>query len=356
MLLLTGAFTILGAQTTAAQNKDDLMYTTPEEEYTGPLNIELGTRVDYQREYLGSESIKSNSGFKGKYLMLTINGNITDKFSYSYRQRLNELHHKNSFFDGTDVMNLKYKFNDKWDVTAGKMGMYFGSWEYERNPMYMYDYSEWTNHIGCYKFGVNIGFNVTENDRLIAQVTESPFINHNDLYAYHLAWYGTHDWLRTIYSANVLEYKPGEFIYYLCFGHRLEFGKVAMELDYMNRATGNHAFFFKDFSLIGELQFAPTEHWNIFAKGSLTMNDTEDMADKCVYPGTKIAQVAGGVEFFPLKNKDIRFHAMYSHCIGGQNTNYSGVLKDQRHYMSVGVQWNMDLVDLTKKIWNRTTK
>ena len=355
MLLLTGAFTILGTQTSAAQNKDDLMYTTPEEEYTGPLNIQLGTRVDYQREYLGSESIKSNSGFKGKYLMLTINGNINDKFSYSYRQRLNELHHKNSFFDGTDVMNLKYKFNDKWDVTAGKMGMYFGSFEYERNPMYMYDYSEWTNHIGCYKFGINVGFNVTEKDRLIAQVTESPFINHNDLYGYHLAWYGQHGWFNTIYTANVLEYNPGKFIYYLCFGHRLEFGKVAMELDYMNRATENHTFFFKNCSFIGELQYAPTEHWNLFAKYSYTVNNTDDPADKCVYAGTELNQIGGGVEFFPLKNKDIRFHATYSHTFG-DNTNPNGVLKDQRHYMSVGMQWNMDLVDLTKKIWNRAKK
>ena len=360
LLLLTGALTLTGTLSANAQDNNGKHNIIQEEAYTGPLNIELSTRVDYQREYLEKDAVKDNCGFKGKYLMLSINGNINDKFSYTYRQRLNELHQKNSFFDGIDKMFITYQFAPKWEITAGKMGMFFGSWEYDRNPQYMYHYSEWTNHLACYKFGAYLTYNPTQNDHIFAQFTESPFNNmnnNNDMYAYHLAWYGNHGWFNTIYSANVLEYNPGKFIYYLCFGHRLEFGKVAMEIDYMNRATGKDTYFFKDCSLIGELQVMPNEHWNIFAKGSYSVNKTNNAADLCMLPGTEITQVSGGVEFFPLKNgnKDIRLHAMYGYNFG-TNTNPNGVMKDNQHMMSVGVQWNMDLVDLVKNIWNRSKK
>ena len=366
MLLLTGAFTLSGTLTAAAQDVNDNSHNILEEEYDGPLNIELSTRVDYQREYLEKHAVDNNCGFKGKYLMMTINGNITDKFSYTYRQRLNEIHNNKNFFDGTDKMFLTYKFTPKWEITAGKMGMFFGSWEYDRNPLYMYHYSEWPNHLACYKFGAYVTFNPTPNDHIYAQFTESPFNNMNgnkDMYAYHLAWYGSHDWFKTIYSANVLEYNPGKFIYYLCLGHRLEFGMVNVELDFMTRSTTKDSYlfkddsFFRDCSLIGEVAVAPTEHWNIFAKGSYTVNRTKSPGDYCVLPGTELTQVSAGCEFFPLKNgnKDIRLHAMYGYNFG-TNTNPNAVMKDDQHMMSVGLQWNMDLVDLVKKMWNRTKK
>ena len=358
--MLLAAMTITNALPTAAQDKNDDHRAFSEEKYDGPLNILLDTRVDYQREYLDGNTERSHSGFKGKYLMLTIDGNITDKFSYSFRQRLNELHHNNSFFDGTDKMLLTYKITPKWEVTGGKMGMYFGSWEYDRNPMYIYNYSEWTNQIACYKFGAMLTFNATDKDHLYAQFMESPFNGVNgkeDMYSYHLAWYGFHDWIETVYSANALEYRPGKYIYYLCLGNRLKFGKATLEFDFMNRATENHTFFFKDYSLIGELAYAPNEHWSIFGKSAYTVNKTHDAADFCVRPGTELTQVSGGLEFFPLKggNKDIRLHAMYGYN-WGKNANPNGVVKDDQHVMSVGVQWRMDLVDLTKKIWNKTKK
>ena len=66
------------------------------------VNLQLETRLDYQREYLDGDAVKANSGFKGKYLNVILNGNINDHWSYSYRQRLNKAHSDQSFFDATD--------------------------------------------------------------------------------------------------------------------------------------------------------------------------------------------------------------------------------------------------------------
>lgn len=359
ILLLSSTIATMNVWFVAARSYQDGESSTIEfEDQSDPINIELAARVDYQREYQQSDPIKGNSGFKGKFLMLTLSGNITKKLSYSYRQRLNELHHDKSFFDGTDRMFLKYKFNSKWDIAGGKMPLDFGSYEYQRDPMEMYFASEFWNTIPCYKFAVSCGFNVTPNDRLTMQFSESPFRKKGEeLYGYNIAWYGNHDWLKTVYSVNMLEYQPGHFIYYLGLGHKFDFGKVAFELDYMNRATGNHVFFFKDCSLTGELSMKPTEHWNIFAKACYNRNVTTDPADECVWPGTDVTQLGGGVEFFPLPegDKSVRMHVAYNYCFG-ENGNVNGVLQKDQHFMSIGVLWKMDMVRLAKNIWKKCNK
>lgn len=337
----------------------DFTGTAPQAEASDnnyPIHIELGARMDYQRDYRQSEAFKDNCGFKGKHLMLSINGKITDKFSYAYRQRLNELHHDKSFFDGTDLLYLTYHPNERWDLTAGKIVLGFGSYEYQRHPMEMYLPSEFCAMIPCYRFGAGIGFNITPNDRLQFQFSESPFRKeHEEMYGYSLQWEGHHNWFNAIYSANVLEYRPGQFVYYLGFGHQLKFGPVTLELDYINRATSRHTFFFKDYSLIGEVAVAPADHWNVFAKASHSRNATHDAADECVWAGTDATQLGGGIEFFPLPhgNKSMRIHAAYNYCFG-KNSNPDGVLQPEQHFMTVGLQWRMDLIGLAKKIWNKS--
>lgn len=66
----------------------------------------------------------------------------------------------------------------------------------------------------------------------------------DDMYAYNLMWIGAHGWFNTIYSVNMIEYQPDKFINYIALGHRLEFGKTALELDFMNRAADHQTYFF----------------------------------------------------------------------------------------------------------------
>lgn len=342
---------------TASENVDDESLTVEEEDLSGPLNISLSARVDYQRDYRNGDAFEDNCGFKGKYLMLDVSGNITEKFSYVYRQRLNAIHRNANFFDGTDQLKLQYRFNKRWDITAGKMSMTFGSAEYQYDPLEMYMYSEWGGSIPCYRFGVSLGCNITPSDRVVLQFHESPFDKrHMNLYACTFAWYGSHNWFKTVYSANVLEYMPGEFIYYLGLGHQLDFKNVVIDFEYFNRATNRHTFFFKDFTIAGQVAWHPANRWNIYGKATYELNNTGDFADECVADGTDIAQVGAGVEFFPIKHyNDLRIHAAYGYSFG-KNGNIESDLQDDCHFVSVGLLWKMDIVKLAKDIWNKTKK
>ena len=89
------------------------------------LTLRIEARLDYMQEYVDNAKINNNSGFKGKYLNIRLDGNLTDNFSYSYRQRLNKPNVNSTFFDATDWLTLTYKHNN-WSISAGKQVVAIG--------------------------------------------------------------------------------------------------------------------------------------------------------------------------------------------------------------------------------------
>lgn len=317
------------------------------------LNLQGEVRVDYQREYLDGDAIKSNSGFKGKYVNFMLSGQITDKFSYSYRQRLNKAHSDQSFFDATDWVYLTYQANKHWSFSGGKQVVGIGGYEYDRSPIDLYFCSEYWNNVPCYQFGVSASYATSSGrDKIQVQMCESPFnLENEDMYAYNLMWYGSHGWFNTIYSANAMEYRPGKFIYYLALGNEFQFGKVKWQLDFMNRATEGHAFFFKDCSVMSELSCPIGKHVSVFGKVTYDVNRTGEEGDRCVYTGSELTRVGGGVEYYPLSNgnRDIRFHANFCYS-WGNNSNVAGTMLPKQSIVDLGVTWKVDILSFTRKL------
>ncbi|EJW95620.1 hypothetical protein, secreted [gut metagenome] len=316
------------------------------------LNLQGEVRVDYQREYLNGDAVKSNSGFKGKYVNIQLNGSITDAFSYSYRQRLNQAHKDKSFFDATDWAYLTYQPNARWSISAGKQVVCIGGYEYDRAPIDLYFTSEFWNHIPCYRLGVSVAYSTINGcNTFQVQVNESPFdLKDEDMYGFNLIWNGSYDWFHTLYSVNAFEYLPGKFIYYLSLGNELKFRKLTWQMDFMNRATNQHAFFFQDCSLVSEWSYFVGQHVNLFAKVMYDVNHSGKQGDYCVYSGTELTRVGGGVEFYPLAHgkRDIRLHANFCYS-WGKNSNPSGVMLPKQSIIDLGLTWKVDILSFTRK-------
>lgn len=316
------------------------------------LNLQAEARVDYQREYLDGDAVKANSGFKGRYVNLIASGDIGDDFSYAYRQRLVKANENQSFFDSVDFIYLTWHATPHWDFSAGKQIVWIGGYEYDRAPIDLYFCSEFWNNIPCYQLGVSAAYAVGKQDKLTAQVCQSPFrANGDDMYAYNIMWNGQHGHLSTIYSLNMAEYRPGKYISYISLGHRLAVGKMAVELDFMNRAASHQAYFFSDCSLMGEVSYRPAEQWNVFCKAAYDVNNTDTRADDTVMPGTELTSVGGGVEFYPLKgSRNIRVHAFYAHSFGRNGNTEGGVVKPGQNVLNVGLKWKVDLLAVKDKL------
>lgn len=320
------------------------------------MNLRLEARADYQQEYLSSSKMNDNSGFKGKFLNIRIDGNISDEFSYSYRQRLNKPNKDASFFDATDWIYLTYS-KKNWSLTAGKVVVAIGGYEYDRAPIDLYFCSEYWNNIPCYRVGANVAYSANSGkDKFIFQFCESPFrdnalnVRSKEMFAYNLMWCGSHDWFNTIYSLNMIEYLPGKYINYIALGNRFVVGDFSLELDLMNRATSEHVFIGRNLSVMGELSWRPMDCLNVFGKATYDVNKTDDVSDFCVMSGTEVTRIGGGVEFFPLKNSshDVRLHLAGSYTWGG-NGNIAGALQPDQTFLSVGVTWRMNMLSIKRK-------
>lgn len=312
------------------------------------VRLDVDARLDYQRDWSDGHTVNDNTGFEGKYLVIRVDGNITGNLSYSWRQRLNKNHNDASFFDATDWVYLNYDV-DRWSLSAGKQVVAIGGWEYDRAPIDLYGCSVFWNNIPCYQIGASAAYRLTSSDRLSFQFCESPFFTkeYRDMYAYNLMWSSTHGLYSSLWSANLIEYAPDRYISYLALGNRFAFGKVALELDVMNRAASRQGFFFKDWSLMGELSYRPTAKWNLYVKGTYDRNATSTGADLCVLAGTKMTMIGGGLEYFPLVNarNTLRIHANCFYATG-TNANPGDVMQDKTTLFDVGVKWSMNILSL----------
>lgn len=218
--------------------------------------------------------------------------------------------------------------------------------------MDLYGCSIFWNNIPCFKFGASVGYNITGSDRLTFQVTESPFAtsdNHN-LYGYNLSWNGSHGCFESIWSANMLEYTSGKYINYIALGNKFTFDRFRIEFDFMNRAASHQTFLFKDCSVMTELSFSPNSHWRVYGKHTYDVNHSGTGADLVVLDGTEMNMAGGGLEFFPLANRRhrLRIHAGVFYY-WGKNANSENTFQDKTLYVSTGLTWDINLLNLKRK-------
>ncbi|NCE71914.1 porin [Odoribacter sp. Z80] len=315
------------------------------------LTLRLEARLDYLRNRQDGKTIKDNTGFEGKFINIRADGKITDKLSYSWRQRFNKQHEDGSFFDATDWIYIHYNIG-KWAIAGGKQVVNIGGWEYDRAPIDLYECSVFWNNIPCYAIGASAGYRLSSSDLLTAQVCQSPFFTseNRNMYAYNLMWQGSHKWFHTLYSVNLIETTPGHYINYIALGNKFIYKKFALELDLMNRASAHQTFLFKDASVMGELSYAPCSKWNIYGKMTYDVNHTNNTTDFCVLPGTELTMAGGGFEFYPLakKNHALRIHANVFYS-WGKNANPGNTMQDKSLIFDIGIKWNMNLLAIKHK-------
>ncbi len=322
---------------------------TADKQSLATLRIEA--RLDYQRDWLDGNTVDGNSGFEGKFLNLRLDGNITDNLSYSWRQRFTKTIKDGNFFDATDWVYLQWN-TGRWTLAGGKQVVAIGGWEYDRAPIDLYGCSVFWNNIPCYQIGGSVAYSPSASDKIMFQFCESPFFTpaNRNMYAYNLYWSGTHGCFSPLWSANLLEYAPGHFINYIALGNKFTFGKVALELDILNRASSHQVFFFKDCSVMGELSWKPAPRWRLHAKMTYDVNHTDSDADLLVLPGTELKMVGGGAEFYPFSKSlgTLCFHAN-AYYSWGRNANSADVMQNKTCIFDLGVKWDMNLLSFKRK-------
>ena len=337
------------------------------------FKLGIEARFDYLNQAVDGNHDIAGSGFKVRYFNLRMDGQITSKFSYSWRQRFNRANSLSEFAQNTDWLTLTYKPIQNLSISAGKQVLMIGGWEYDRAPMDLYFCSEFWNNVNCYQIGASVAFTTTDgNDTILFQACQSPYDTAStsvDYYAYNLYWSGSHGCFTALYSINFMQYAPGKYDKYIALGNQFKFGDATIQLDYMSRgpkALGvyieNKQVFltpedllFDNYSIMGEFSYLIADRVNVFGKVTYDKIGESSIAASGLIGGTEIVRLGTGVEYYPLGgqgNRDVRLHAAYAYNIG-TNSNPVGTALGNGSYFTAGLTWRIDIMSAAKKFINK---
>ncbi|QUB70312.1 porin [Prevotella multiformis] len=299
------------------------------------------------------------TAFANKQLRLEIKGNLTDRLYYRFRHRLNKSNvasGEDNFAKATDIMMVGYRFSDKFRLEGGKTTQAYGGFEYDENPMYIYEFSEVGGTLDTYMAGVTAAFRPVPTQEFVLNVTNSHNEKFEEVYggnalaveadgthvralekprnplAYIVNWNGSflNDRLQTRWSLGLQGEAHHKYSRTLFLGQKLNLDRLQWYFDYMGEfdgldrlgiATGEIAPSITGFtgkvwlsdvhynSFVTKLnwQFAP--QWNLMLKGSYetaSVTKIENLKDfrKCY-------SYVGSVEYYPIKSQDLRLFLAY---------------------------------------------
>lgn len=322
--------------------------------------------------------------FRMHQLRIEMKGNINNWLSYRYRQRLNRSNDGNNMLDNLpnsiDWAGIGIKLSDKYSFFAGKQGVAYGGFEYDLNPIEVYEYSDIVENLSGFMTGLNFGYNITPTQQLNLQILNNRTGSFNNTYGitedaegnlpdlkssklpliYSLNWNGNfNDVFKTRWSASVMSETKSKNLYYYALGNELNLGKFNMYLDFMysqegidrngtitgmvGRASGHNAFNTGYFAVVTKLNYRFLPKWNIFVKG---MYDTASVTKETegIEKGNYRTSwgYLTGLEFYPMET-NLHFFLTYV----GRSYDFTSRAKalGQQDYntnrLSVGFIWQM---------------
>lgn len=255
----------------------------------------------------------------GDVLLFHMQGELAPGLKYRIRQRLNKpLYDPKNPLNATDVLTLTWDVNPKWTLQAGKLPVFIGGYEWDYTPPDLFYYSDFAAKIAqVYALGATVFYRPAPGQSLLIQGGQSLLADgHADVWNVSLGWYGhIASWWKTIWGANIMDDPYHHMMGYLALGNRFEAGPWALELDGMLRRSLKQKKAGPDMSIMARMNYKLGKCL-LFAKGGYDGNAAENVDpdgiayDLTVAPGTSYWYGGGGVEYFPMDNRNVRIHAM----------------------------------------------
>lgn len=314
------------------------------------LNLEKKTEgfnmyLNYAASYQMSEADGDwASAFRAKQLRLEIKGQFGDHLTYRLRHRLNRAQDGKSeenFAKATDIMMLGWKFNDKFTLMAGKLCQFWGGYEFDENPMYIYQYSDMIDNLDNFLAGVALSYTPVPGQEFVVNVSNSYSGKFADEYgvgavtadgkllqaanhplAYIFNWNGniangliTTRW--GIGSYTQAKHYHDNMIF---LGQQLNLPKFQWYFDYMGAfeqldrlriATGElggngYQTHVRYNSFVTKMNWQFADGWNLMLKGMYETAGTKELGKF----RTSLGYI-GSLEYYPLKDQDLRFFLAY---------------------------------------------
>lgn len=322
------------------------------------FNLYFNYAASFQAEH-NSLSGEWGTKFANKQLRIEIKGNLTDKLYYRLRHRLNkatDAKGEDNFAKATDIMMVGYNFNDKLSISGGKMCQIWGGFEFDENPMYIYQYSDMVDYMDNFMAGVTVSYKPIPTQEIAVEISnsyngkfadeygdEAVVVNNDEAQAlqksknpltYIINWNGSffNGKLNTRWAWGLQTQAKGKYSRMLTLGQQLNLPKFQWYFDYMGAfddldrlkiatnelrdafvggdAPGNvylGKVHYNSFITKANWQFAPS--WNLMLKGMYETASVTKMEQFKNY--RKSFGYMGSIEYYPAKQQDFRLFLAY---------------------------------------------
>ena len=342
------------------------------------------------------------SRIAAKELRFEIMGQLTDRISYRFRHRLNKSNaamSADNFAKATDMMFVDYKLSDKVHIAGGKVSQAWGGFEYDENPMFIYQYSDFCEYMEIFFGGAYVAYNPVPTQEIVLQVTHTdngsmadyygttpmafdgtswqaePLEQSRHPFTYILNWNGSFadDLLQTRWSAGVQTQARNHYSKVLMLGQQLNLPRLKWYVDYMERwddvdrygyaskelnagnflhlcsdggATGDDVpgdvgYYFTDThvrSLVTKARWTLAPQWKLMVKGMYDVSSVRKVEEYKNYRHS--LGYLGSLEYYPARGQDFRLYLAYI----GRHHDYSwrcGIPDRNTNRIELGMMYRM---------------
>ena len=248
---------ILLAQKQERQTGDTTDYKTliPEEKQGLLKNVAVIANMQFglRNEFVDGDYTQTR--FRNEQFRLEIRGQVHEKVYFRFRDRYTRAQTSESIDNisrSVDLAYLRFDISEKFSISAGKMCADWGAWEFDWNPIDIYEYSDIIEYADNFLTGVGFSYTPSNRNQWTFQVLDSRTKSFEELYgdqpnfteskaplAFDANWRGSllDGKIKTIWSYSLFnEAQDGEGnsanMNYIALGNEFNVGKFRFIYDF----------------------------------------------------------------------------------------------------------------------------
>lgn len=187
MLLFYALPAAVWAQKQERQIGDTTLYKTliPEAKQGLLKSVSMIANMNYafRNEFVDGEYTQSR--FRNEQFRLEIRGQVHEKVYFRFRDRYTRAQTSESIDNlsrSVDLAFLRFDISEKFSISAGKMCADWGAWEFDWNPIDIYEYSDIVEYADNFLTGVGFTYTPSSRNQWTFQVLDSRTKSFDELY------------------------------------------------------------------------------------------------------------------------------------------------------------------------------
>lgn len=315
-------------------------------------NVDVIANVQTSLNSYFQEGKYTSSKFTLDQFRLELKGNIyKDKIYFRFRDRYTkgpEPQSVDNISRSTDLAYVGYKISPRTSIAIGKMCAAWGGYEFDLNPIDIYQYNDIVDAADNFLTGVQFNWQMSRNHALTLQLLNSRTRSFEEIYdtipgikgakfpaAYVANWQGNFAGgkFRTLWSFSIFQEartnKPVN-MYYIALGNQFTTGNLLLQYDFKwSREDLDRKLIISDLVPDSFYRHAVrntdymehwlravytiNSHWTVSAIAMISnayWRDRPDPANVSSRMRTSLGFIPS-VEFYPVKNYNLKFFGAY---------------------------------------------